>query len=369
MVLKRSVCGLNTGERVSRRCVDLISRRPKERGFVTGFVRKSIEPPTATEETNWNEKAILQSDRLRILADATGTDLRTCRKHCVSDISISENRSHDALDFSDGRLEVRGDLLWNSRKKRQADRWVASRDMKEGSSQLYSLNRKRRWELFDRLYDAIEKQKQKVRTAKNSKIFGLEEKARNRHQSGNENTNCPAAPTSYLPFRVRALVLRPRAKDLYFMHTSHPFIQQNTHNLKGAPTVVACLDSHAPHCTAVRVARERSSAEYTHLEKCALKHSDRHRAHVDAEMDGLVALPEDSEAQVSGGKVDVMGTERPDLSDDQQNEQVEVSLNKRRKQARAAHHNQHFRGVQRPERWKAETRRALKGYILSSDHF
>ena len=359
MVLKRSVCGLNTGERVSRRCVNLICRQLETRGLKCGLVCKSIEQPIAAERTIEKAKADWQSDRVRILADATGTDLQTCRSQFVSG---SSKRSRDALDFSDGGLEVRGDLLWH-RSKRRGDGWVANRDVSAGASQYYSLNKRRRWELFDRLYDAIENLKS-VRRTGTPRIHhevhctGRKKAMKRSQKAGVENNNFQKS-SPFLPFRVRALVLRPRAKDQYFLRFYRNVINTNV-NVKGTPTAVAYLDSHAQHCTAVRVARERSFAESTHLEQCALRRTHRSRT----EAKGLVALSEGSEAEVSRGRAVVMGTERPDMNDDRQvNSKHEgESLYEQRKRARAVHHNQHFRGVQRPARWKAEAQRSLIGY-------
>ena len=352
MVLKRSVCGLNTGERVSRRCVNLIRKQLEK------IVRKSIEPPIAEEgNTRVNTKADWQCDRVRILADATGTDLQTLRSQFHSG---NTRRSPDALDFSDGGLEVRGDLLWRSSKRHgDTDGWAANRDVTAGASQYYSLNKRRRWELFDRLYDAIEELKRVRRTGAPRIRAQHDVNCTGRKNSLNQKAgfenNESQKSSSFLPFRVRAFVLRLRPKDTHFLRFSKI-------KFKGTPTAVAYLDSHAPQCTAVRVGRERSFAECTHLERCALRRTHRTRT----ETNGLVAQSESSEAEVSCGRAVVMGTERPDVNSDRivNSKREGESLSEKRRRARAVHHNEHCRGIQRPARWKAEVQRALIRYRI-----
>ena len=370
MVQKRSVCGLNTGGRVSRRCIALIR---KQQGLSAGFVQKSIELPQGLRASD-------AGDRAQLLADATGAPLAVGAAAAAKGRSANEkqkqkeNRSLHALDFSDGGLEVRGSRFWFD------GEWVLNHELSCGSSTQYSLNRAKRWELFDRLYDAIEKRK---KAAREQPVVEAEEKPQrpqrrsslrkrgsnrfsnswfaldlddddefvpNRSPSRDRSAAKKAAASSYLPFRVRASVrqLRPNYR------TPKP------HDT----TTVAFLDSHAAHCTAVRVSRERSFAQLTSAQQRAetlLPPPPRsRRSKYEREQFEVKEEEMEEENETNHSNLTFLGSARPDLSDSAPNRAASPSKYERRKRARALHHNQHVRGVQRQERWDWEKQLALK---------
>lgn len=352
MVLKRSVCGLNTGGRVSRRCVALLRH---QQALSAAFVQKSIDLPGGLRSSD-------AGDRERLLADATGAPLAaktSARQGLRANENEKENRSLHALDFSDGRLEVSGSRVWFGN-ERELNHAVSA-----GSSTQFSLNRAKRWELFDRLYDAIEKRK---RAARERPVVDGEEKKPQRPPKrrglrkravrstnlwdddddfvpNNVSTAKKAPLRSYLPFRVRATVKRP------YPNFRRPRPED--------PIAVAFLDSHAAHCTAVRVARDRSFMSTASAQQRAETHSPKHAAGPQF-CDEPLHEEEVDELERVGGNLAFLGSSRPDLSDGAKTAES-VSNFERRKRARALHHNQHFRGVQRPERLAAETKRALDG--------
>ena len=367
MVLKRSVCGLNTGGRVSRRRVALIR---KQQGLSAAFVQKTIELPGDLRASD-------AGDRVRLLADATGAPLAAAaagRARSAKATGKKENCSLHALHFSDGGIEVSGSRLWID------SEWVLNHELSWGSSTQYSLNRAKQWELFDRLYDAIEKRK---KAAREQPVVAAEERPQRpqkrrslRKRGSNRFSNSwfdddddefvprrspsrdrsaakKAAASSYLPFRVRASVRQPRPN--YRAPKPHD------------TTTVAFLDSHAAHCTAVRVVRERSFAQLTSAQQRAQtllpppprsRRSKYERELFEEEEEKKEE--EEKESVSKRGRLTFLGSARPDLSNSAPNSAAGPSKYERRKRARALHHNQHFRGVQRQERWDWEKQLALK---------